>query len=463
MYNIKLMENFEESKLILEENLYLCREENNFLKERLKNYDDYNNSEEEKLKIFENEILKIRELLSEKTSEFIKCEKINKKNFEELQKNYNQIKNNLNEIKEENNKYSNSIKNISGLLTQNNFKEINDIIKDLMNENINNKNNNNPNNPNTNIYNNNNFTIILESQNQNKLNAINNYEDMENPNTQLYNNNLFEEKSDQSILLNNYNDKNTTFANKVIEEFDKVFNNQFKRLQNHYKKPEELKITRRQSYVKRSSGVRNYIIFNEKSPNQKFIEGLRSSERSKDNYENRSRDSISANGKASRTSSFINKDSSLFFDNFSKNNNINNSNIKSSINLNASNSNLTGDIDSMVSIAKDRVRSSINISSSIQGNDLFKKDNYYKNEISNSANRIKIIGQSFSPMRNFDDNSIITNKSSEFKISKGKIDNSPFKESNNNNDNCYNFNYSPKKKAGNFYNNSPGKIKSTKK
>jgi hypothetical protein len=54
VYNIKIKESIEEKQLLLEENLSLCREENTFLKERLKNYDE--NQNEEQFKLFENEI-----------------------------------------------------------------------------------------------------------------------------------------------------------------------------------------------------------------------------------------------------------------------------------------------------------------------------------------------------------------------------------------------------------------------
>ena len=114
---MKLKESFEQQKFVMEENLSLCKEENNFLKERLKNYDD--NANEEQFKLFENEILKIRELLTEKTTDFIKYENIHKKNFEELTKNFNQVKLNLEEMKEENYKYSEAIKHISTNLQQN--------------------------------------------------------------------------------------------------------------------------------------------------------------------------------------------------------------------------------------------------------------------------------------------------------------------------------------------------------
>ena len=40
------------------------------------------------------------------------------------------------------------------------------------------------------------------------------------------------------------------------------------------------------SYRKRSSGIKNYIAYNGKSPNQKFAEGLRNKEISPDELNN---------------------------------------------------------------------------------------------------------------------------------------------------------------------------------
>mgnify|MGYP000935644053 CR=1 FL=1 len=285
-------------------------------------------------------------------------------------------------MKEENYKYSEAMKNISANLSQNNFKEINEIIKNL------NENTYNP-------------TLNLESQQ--KTYAINTLDENENTNLGGY----FDQRSDPSLILNN--EKNSTFANKVIEEFDKVFNNEIKRLQNHYKKPEELKMVRKQSYVKRSSGVRNYIAYNGKSPNQRFAEGLRNTEKTQDDL-NRSR----VSGMSKTNGSFINNFSMLF-------------DRKSSNNLNASG---LSDLDSMLGQAKDRVRSSISF-----GHNIYNDGN---SPGIISANKIRIMGHS--PMRNDEEMSVTMNKSSEFKFS------------NNNNVSGVNkggYNYSPVKKSGN--------------
>jgi hypothetical protein len=305
VYNIKIKESIEEKQLLLEENLSLCREENTFLKERLKNYDE--NQNEEQFKLFENEILKIREMLKEKTTEFIKFENAHKKNYEELSKNFNQVKNNLEEIKEENDKYSQAMKNISLNLDQNNLKEIGEIIKSMSEYKFN-------------------FTLLQQETKQ-KLNELNNFEDNEN----LQIEKALESRFDPITILDN--ERNLTFAEKVIQEFDKVFNNEIKRLQNNYKKPEELKVIKTQTYRRRSSGVKNYIVYNGKSPNQKFAEGLRNKEKSPDELRINRRGSIN----------------SSFADNFSMMFN------KNSI----LNSSVLSDVDSLVGQAKDRVRLSI--------------------------------------------------------------------------------------------------------
>lgn len=336
------------------------------MKERLKNYDD--NANEEQFKLFENEIIKIRDMLTEKTTEFIKFENIHKKNYEELTKNYNQVKHNLEEMKEENTKYSEAMKNISANLSQNNIKEIGDIVKNMSENTI----NYNP-------------TLNLESQP--KTYAGNHLDETEN--TQL--GGFLEEKSDPSIMINNINnEKSSTFANKVIEEFDKVFNNEIKRLQNHYKKPEELKQVRRSSYVKRSSGVKNYIAYVGKSPNQKFAEGLRNSDKSPDEL-NRTRSSL---GGMNRTNgSFINN-FSIIYD-------------KKSNNLNAS---IASDLDSMLNQAKDRVRGSISLSG-------IYNDGNLQNAV--SANKMKIIGQN--SIKNDIEVNMSQNKSSDFNYTKASV------------------------------------------
>ena len=357
IYNMKLKEGFEESKLVMEENLSLSKQEVTFLKERLKNYDD--NANEEQFKLFENEIMKIREMLNEKTMDFLKVENVHKKNYEELTKNYNQVKHNLEEMKEENIKYAEAMKNISTNLNQNNLKEANEIVKHMT------ENTNNP-------------TVNLESQQ--KINAMNTFDETENTNMGGF----FEDRSDPSLILNN--EKSSTFANKVIAEFDKVFNNEIKRLQNHYKKPEELKQVKRSSYVKRSSGVKNYIAYNGKSPNQKFAEGLRNTDRSQEDL-NRSR--------MNKTDGSFANNFSMLFD-------------KKSSNLNMSGN---SDLDSMLYQAKDRVRSSI-----FQGKNTFSNSNSH-NAI--SANKMKIMGHS--PIRNDEEVSMSRDKSSEFKNSKNNI------------------------------------------
>lgn len=317
--NGKLKDHLENQVKILEENLCLRDKEIEFLKERLKNYDE--NTDEDQFRIFENEINNIRYLLKEKTLEFLKMEIKYKKNYEESCMNYNVLKENFDLIKDENNRLNEAVKNISNNLdnnnkNNNNIKKIGQIISSL---NINHEKNQ--------LLTDNSFLKIPNSK------ISNNNESLKKPtlssevddNLDISENNNKSEENDNCL--------DNEFANKVIKEFDIVFNNELKRIEKYLKKNSKIKspLLNRVSFSnRRSSGERNYIEWKAKSINDRFAETLRS------------RDNSLSNNKSIGKSLAL-SNNSLFLDK------------KESKILNHS----YADVDSLVNEAKLRVKSSI--------------------------------------------------------------------------------------------------------
>jgi hypothetical protein len=323
-YNLKLRANFESKIKLLEENLSMRDQELYFLKERLRNYDE--NSNEEQFKIFENEINNIREMLKEKTMEFLKMETRYKKTSEDFSLKYKKIKDTLENIKEENNKYSESLLNISSNLESNNTKKISEIIKSL------NLTNQMPNNSKKKE------NKDEKSQNDQKTDESMNKIMAESSSIPLIDQaNNYPANSEETFVSDIIIGKNeNTFANKVIEEFDKVFNKELKRIERYYKKSDknaDSPLLKRSSISqRRASTDRNYVIWNGKSPNVLFNESLRSDDNS--NYSR-------SGTKASRVS--INN--STFYER-------KNSQLNQSMNI---------DMPGLINQAKERVRSSISI------------------------------------------------------------------------------------------------------
>jgi len=323
---LKIREHYENQIKILEENLSMRDQELFFLKERLKNYDD--NANEEQFKIFENEINNIREMLKEKTLEFLKMENIYKKNHEEYSINFNKVRENLEHLKDENTKFIEALKSISSYVSSNNIKKIGEIISNLE---INNSINNNPDKIISNIQ-------FSQSKNdykgspkkENKEHSMN---FLNNKLTDLTESDYPAVNSEETLMDKSMNKNENTFANKVLEEFDKVFNNELKRIQKHYKKFDkntESPLRNRSSISQRRSSVdKNYIVWKPKTAHDNFHESLRSSEK----YLNKSTD---------RNRAFSNNNSMV-------------SEHKNSI-LNQTNS---MDVHGLLTQAKARVRSSI--------------------------------------------------------------------------------------------------------
>lgn len=353
-YNLRLRENFESQIKVFEENISLREQEVFFLKERLKNYDE--NSNEEHFKIFENEINKIREMLKEKTIEFLKMETRYKQNYQDFSLKYNKMKESLENLKEENNKYTDSLLNISANLEKNNTKKIAEIIKNL---DLNTPIPNNPNNEETkeNKSFNNQKTdesikkIVQESSSKPLIDDDNNYP----------------ANSEESFVNDLVMDKNeNSFANKVIEEFDKVFNIELKRIERNYKKFDknaDSSLRKRNSMSqRRASTDKNYIIWKGKSPTELFHETLRSPEKS--NYNRNGANSI---GVSNNNSMFLDK---------------RNSQLNQSMNV---------DIHGLVNHAKERVRSSISIRQNNKNDNSISISNFsfHDNNSKNNLSRIE--------------------------------------------------------------------------
>lgn len=318
--NIRTNEKIQNKIKLLEEDLKLKEKEINFYKEQKKYLDE--NANEELFKIFENEINNIRNLLKEKTLEFLKMENKYKKNYEEYSINYSKFKENLDLLKDENSKYFEGLKKISTNLEKRNFNKLTEIISNInLKENIAN---------------------ILKIQDQEKLTEEKNYsngnlDDKKKNVLNKVSNSIQDDlnclNSDESFnreeCIENKKEKN--FANQVLDEFDKLFSKELNRIEKHYKKShitsESLNMKRTSLSPKRSSLDKNYIEWKRKSANDYFLQTLRTS--SKDNNKTLN------NSKGLVTNNSISLDG-----------------IDSQLNT-------YGDINSCVNQAKERVRKSI--------------------------------------------------------------------------------------------------------
>ncbi len=327
--NIKSNENIENRINLLDEDLHLKVKEIDFYKERIRNMDENNN--EEQFKIFENEINNIRDMLKEKTLEFLMIENKNKKSHEELSKNYSKIKENLEHLKDENFKYVEALNNISINLDKNNsLNKISEIISKM---NLNKSDINSVKNG------------IEECTSQEKTNDLNAYtinlkenrlNRLDKPSYTIQDENLIPPLNfDESILKEFTNKKEIDFSSKVLNEFDKVFNNELRRIEKHYKKSDKsssvnLPSKRTSLSQRRSSTDKNYVEWKIKSTNVTFSQTLRSS--FNDNNNNKRLDSGNK-GILSTNNSFL----------------------LDPINSQQSNDN----INSLVNQAKERIRNSI--------------------------------------------------------------------------------------------------------
>ncbi len=245
-------------------------------------------------------------------------ENLYKKNHEEFSIDYTKIREDLDYLKEENSKYKEALQNISANVVHNDTKKITKIISSLnINNNIsNNKILDNNSKENSNSKNNSNLNISLSKTS----NIID--DEFLTINT--------EEFLDENKLHNK--DKNT-FAKKVIEEFDKVLNNELKRIEKNFKKFDKTSdspfLKKRTSMSQRRFPAdKNYIVWKRKSTNELFHEYLRTPERQIKNDLNKS----------------------LAFNNPLISSDRKKSTLNQSTNL---------DIDGMINQAKQRVRNSI--------------------------------------------------------------------------------------------------------
>jgi hypothetical protein len=252
-------------------------EEIKFLKERIKFYENsstsnnndnknntnINTNNEKQLEIFENELKMIRERLIAKTSEFVKFETQQKELQQKNKSRLSELIENQNNFSEENNKLKSIISDIIFAHKKGNEKDLKNILnhtaEDLNFHNFENFHKNN------NLHNNSNLSMSrgsFDNQNDEFSGFGNNFE---SPFNQLNNNSQFQDDN--------------SFVKKVINEFDKILNDEYKRAERHHKtiqsSPQKMRSS--MSSSRYSSSGKNYVEYKPRSSSVDWFESLRGS------------------------------------------------------------------------------------------------------------------------------------------------------------------------------------------
>ena len=226
---------------IINENYKLKEDELNFLKNRL-NFTDGNSEI-----LFFQEINKIRDMLKEKTNELIKQDYFHNQAQNDNKDKFNQIKDNNLMLCDENDKLKEIIKDILCFHSNGQSKELENLL----------------------IYLQTNTDFINQNNNEIKENFINEDSDSKKLDESVNNN------------INNNQEKNhAEFAEKVLSEFDKIFQDQLKRVEKFFKK-DNLNTSnmdnakRKISFKRRNSAEKNYFEWKSKSPYELWADTLR--------------------------------------------------------------------------------------------------------------------------------------------------------------------------------------------
>lgn len=223
-----------------EEEVLSKDEEIKFLKDRIKNYEQLNDADKQ-LELFDKEIKNIREKLIEKTTEFLKFESHHN---EILQNNKNKVKE-INELQQyiidENAKIKGIILDLISNYRKNNDVELNNILNYL-------------------VTNSNEFELKSSISNEN----INNNNNEEVANTSVDNKSTDSQNENQ-------------FVKKVINEFDKILTDEYKKVEKFYKRdnPKEMRKSSVQSGKRKSIGEKNYVEWKGKTGADNWRNSLR--------------------------------------------------------------------------------------------------------------------------------------------------------------------------------------------
>jgi hypothetical protein len=237
-------------------------EEIKFLKEKMK--DEDNSDKQKNFDAFQKEIQIIRDKLIAKTYDLLKLEDHHNKTIELNKTKVNEINEAHNALVEENNKLKSIITNILTTFKKGNDDDVKKMLADLSeNTPIDNKPTNN--------------SLIspaaFSEDNFKKDPDISNI--LQNKSYDAITNNPFEMDIDGGIKLTD----NDEFTQKVITEFDKVFNDEFKRVKRYFDKSEPSKSKRKSSafnaHERKGSSGKNYVNWVAQTANSKWIESLR--------------------------------------------------------------------------------------------------------------------------------------------------------------------------------------------
>ncbi len=262
-YNNAYKENLESDFKLLNENYRLKEDEVNFLRNRIASLESESGVNTEEL--FYQELNKIRDLLREKTTELVKLDQFHNQT-------HNLTKNKVNQFKDEN------------VLLINENEKLKEILKDILSFHSNGE----------------------KKELDNLLNYLNN------------NNALFNAKEPEQININNNNNivntkdesnskdlsgndnannnsaiKNEEFTEKVLNEFDKIFQDEMKRVERFFKKDSihnnkttESSLKRKASFRRKGSAEKNYFEWKSKSQNESWAGTLRGRDPAKKQSQN---------------------------------------------------------------------------------------------------------------------------------------------------------------------------------
>jgi len=203
-YNLAIKENYESEFTLLNDIHFLKDEEINFLKNRISTLEEGENTEE----LFYQEINKIRDLLREKTSQIIKLEHFLNQTNNEVRDKINQIRDQNEFLVIENEKLKEILKDILNLHANSQKNELENLLNFVEN--------------NKTIYFNINQNYCIEkgefiSLKNNYKNELSQINSLNYPNEDNDSNNF-------NSSINNFNNHKEDFTDKVLNEFDKIFN-----------------------------------------------------------------------------------------------------------------------------------------------------------------------------------------------------------------------------------------------
>jgi hypothetical protein len=255
-YNNVYKENLESEFKLMNENYHIKEDEANFLRNRFAALESGADTEE----LFYQEINKIRGSLREKTNELIKLDQFHNQTHNENKDKVNQFKEQNLVLIDENGKLKEILKDILGFHSNGQKKDLENLLIYLQNDNS--------------LFNENNKA---EQSNDNTI--------INNQNNEIINAQDESESKEFSVNNNNANNSSAVqkeeFTEKVLNEFDKIFNEELKRVERFFKKDsfnnnktiESLK--RKSSIKKKGSAEKNYFEWKSKSQYDAWAETLR--------------------------------------------------------------------------------------------------------------------------------------------------------------------------------------------